>query len=417
MASNRPSYSGLLRNSSFAAMWIGQLVSQSGDAVFDVALLWLVLVTTGSTALVGLTQAAVLIPAVLVGPFAGVYVDRLNRRTIMILSNIFQGAITAAISLLYLIDSLSFPFLIFLVLLLYAGAQFFRAALTAIIPRMVSKENLGAANSLFTLSTFANQLAGYSVGGIIIAALGDIVPISYDSLTFFFAAAMMALVLKSYGNPKADDKVAPTESSARRDFSKDFREGLAFVRKNRFFLELMVFGLIVNFFGAGIATVIAPYVKLSLHGGASDYGFTLAAFALGTIAGAVGIGKVNFRAYVGKLLLGGVIGVGLLVALAGIVTTMPEAVILFFGIGALSGVINTPIQVLVQTQVPGQLLGRAVTVMGSLLGAAQPIAAIAFGWLAGFSSVGILFELAGLVTVVITLSLSIPFSQLRNASY
>ena len=415
MTSNGPSYSGLLRDRSFAAMWVGQVVSQSGDAVFDVALLWLVLVTTGSTTLVGLTQAAVLLPSVIVGPFAGVYADRFNRRTIMILSNISQGVVTAAISFLYLTSRLSFPLLIFLVLLLFAGAQFLRAALTAIIPRMVSKENLGVANSLFTLSTSANQLVGYAAGGIILVVLGEVVSITYDSLTFFFAAAMMTLVLKSFGRPRQDDPV--NGSNPKRGFWKDFREGLAYVKQNRFFLELIVFGLLVNFFGAGVGTVIAPYVRFRLHGDGLAYGFMLAAVALGTIVGSLAIGKVNFRTYVGKLILVGVIGSGFLVALGGLVTTLPEGFILFFGIGVLSGIINTPIMVLVQTQVPGELLGRAVTVLSSLLGASQPVAAIIFGWLAGYSSVGVLFEIAGLVLVVITLSLSLPFSQLRNAKY
>jgi len=415
MTGNGPSYSGLLKNRSFASMWVGQVVSQSGDAVFDVALLWLVLITTGSTALVGLTQAAVLIPGVVVGPFSGVYVDRLNRKTIMVVSNISQGVVTGTISLLFVMRDLTFSSLIFLVLLLFTGAQFFRAALTAIIPRMVSKENLGAANSLFTFSLSANQLAGYAVGGIIIATLGAVAPITYDSLTFFFAAAMMTLIVTSYGQPRKDASI--NECNTKREFSRDFREGLAYVRQNRFFLELMVFGLITNFFGAGVATMIAPYVKFWLKGDSLAYGFMLAAFALGTIVGALGVGKVNFRTYVGKLIIFGVIATGLLIALAGIVTTVPEGFILFLAVGALSGVINTPIQALVQTQVPGELLGRAITVMSSLLGAAQPIAALTFGWLAGFSSVGLLFEIAGLGMAFITLSFSIPFGQLRNAKY
>jgi hypothetical protein len=103
--------------------------------------------------------------------------------------------------------------------------------------------------------------------------------------------------------------------------------------------------------------------------------------------------------------------------LAGIVTTVPEGFMIFFGIGVLSGFVNTPLQALVQTQVRGDLLGRAWTVMISLLAAAQPIAALTFGWLANFSSVGLLLEIAGLVTTLITLTISLPFGQLRTAKY
>ncbi len=126
--SERPSYTKLLRNRPFGSLWLAQLVSQSGDAVFDVALLWLVLVATGSAVLVGVTQAAVLLPAVLASPIACVYADRLNRRNLMIMSNLGQGGVTAILSVLYLTGILNFPFLILMVLLLYTAAQFFRAA-------------------------------------------------------------------------------------------------------------------------------------------------------------------------------------------------------------------------------------------------------------------------------------------------
>lgn len=86
------------------------MVSQSGDGIFEIALGWLVLITTGSPLLVGITLAAVLSPTVLVGPAAGVYADRLNRRNLMIMSSIFQGLITAVISVMVMAAVLYFPF-------------------------------------------------------------------------------------------------------------------------------------------------------------------------------------------------------------------------------------------------------------------------------------------------------------------
>ncbi len=413
--SGRPSYLKLLRNRSFGALWVGQVVSQSGDAIFDVALLWLVLVTTGSTALVGLTQAAVLLPSVIVGPLAGVYADRLNRRNLMIVANVFQGVITAALSALYLLGGLSFPPLLLLVLLLYSGASFFRAATGAIIPRLVEKENLGAANSLFTLTTSANQIVSYSVGGIVIAAVGIAASITYDSMTFFFAAVMMTFIAKSLGAVQSGTPQAGQR--ARPGFWKDFGEGLSYVRRNRLFLELVVFGLLVNFFGGGVTTLLAPYVRYQLNGNELLYGFALSSFALGTIVGAAVIGSLNFRTYVGKVLFVGVVASGALIALAGVATSAPLALLLFFGIGAMSGSFNPPLQVLVQTHVPGEILGRAGTVLGSLLGITPPVAAILFGWLAEISSVGLLFEASGVAICVFAAAAYLPFRELRSAKY
>jgi MFS family permease len=417
MAAERPSYATLFRNRSFSSLWVSQVVSQSGDAIFDVALLWLVLVTTGSTTLVGITQAAVLLPSVFASPIAGVYADRLNRRNLMIASNLAQGAVTAAISILYVTSELNFSVLVVMVLALYTGTQFFTAANTAIIPRIVGKENLGAANGLFMLSTSANQLASYTVGGVVLATVGAGASITYDSLTFFFAAAMLTLVARSYGQTRTNEAPRGNPQPDGSGFWKEFREGLSFVRQSRVFLELVVFGFLVNFFSGGVTVLFAPYVKVWIHGGALTYGLTLAASALGMIVGSIAIGKVNFRAYVGKLLFLGVAASGALIALAGLVTSIPPALVIVSLVGVMGAVVNLPIQVLVQTQVPGEVLGRAGTVMRSMLASAPVIAAVVFGFLASVTTIGALFVGAGAALVLVTLLLYIPFSRLRSAKY
>jgi MFS family permease len=408
-----PSYTTLLRNRSFSFLWAGQLVSQSGDAVFDIALLWLVLVTTGSTALVGLTQAAVLIPAVLASPIAGVYADRFNRRNVMVASDLAQGVVLAAVSALYVASSLRFSVLILLVLMIYTCAQFYRAASNAIIPRMVSKENLGAANGLLSLTMSANQLVGYSLGGIVILALGPAVPITYDSLAFFVAAALMTFIARGYGRPKGDADGPAAETS----FSKEFREGLGYMRRSRIFLQLIVFGLIVNFFGTAMLALLAPYAKLWVHGDASTYGFLAASLALGSIIGSVLVGRVNFRNYVGKLLFAGVVMVGALLVFAGVVTTVLLALVALFATGLVLAVVNVPLNALVQTQVPGEMLGRAGTVLSSLMAAAQPIGAVFAGVLAGLVSIGSVIAGSGVAVAATSVALYAVFRELRKAAY
>ena len=407
-----PSYSSLLKNRSFSYLWIGQLVSQSGDAVFDIALLWLVWVTTQSTALVGLTQAAVLVPAVLVFPFAGVYADRTNRRNLIVLSNVAQGIVTAGVSVLYVLSTLDFSVLIVLVLLLYSCAQFYRAASNAIVPSIVSRENIGAANGLFSLTQSANQLMGYTLGGVIIGVLGLAVPITYDSLTFFAAAFLVLLIAKGHGQARPSG--SPDGASS---FTKDFREGLSYVRQSRFFLELMFLGVVVNFFATAVFAILAPYSEVWVHGGSSTYGFLSAAFALGTIVGSVLIGKVNLRAYVGKLLFFGVIASGGILILLGLIRSIPPALAAFSAVGVILAVVNVPLNTLFQTKVPKEMLGRAGTVLSASLTAAQPIAAVLSGVLAGIYSIGAVITVSGVAVMVATAVLYFVFKELRNVSY
>ncbi len=114
----KPSFLRVLSNRPFGLLWIGQMVSQSGDYIFDVVALWLVLQLTGDIFKVGLTTATIFLPPVVIGPLAGVYVDKFNRRDIILVSNIFQAATVAGIAVLYTFGSLSFPILLVLLFLL-----------------------------------------------------------------------------------------------------------------------------------------------------------------------------------------------------------------------------------------------------------------------------------------------------------
>ncbi|MDG6980945.1 MAG: MFS transporter, partial [Nitrososphaerota archaeon] len=338
---------------------------------------------------------------------------RVNRRTVMVVSNVFQGLVTLAVSLLYASSSLSFSLLIVLVLLLYSGAQFYRAASGAMIPRLVSKEQLGAANGLFSLTQSFNQLLGYVLGGVIVLALGAVVPISYDGVTFFAAAALMLFIAKAHGVPNPPDSV-PVE---KKSFTGDFREGLGFVRKSSIFRQLILFGFIVNFFTSGLVALLAPYARFWVHGNASTYGFLSAGFALGVIIGSVLVGKVNFRGYVGKLLFAGVLVLGALFALAGFVTSFAPALVVFTGMGVTLAVVNVPINSLVQTKVPNEMLGRAGAVLGASLTAAQPVASVLAGVLAEYFSIGSVIVASGAAVMIATVVLFPIFRELRGASY
>jgi MFS family permease len=354
---------------------------------------------------------------VLASPIAGVYADRMNRRDLMIYSSLAQGVVTALVSVLYVTNALNFSLIIVLVLLLYSGAQFYRAANGAIIPSLVSKENLGAANGLFSLSTSANQLVSFSLGGIIILAVGPVAPITYDSITFFAAAGLLGLIAKSYGAARLGQGPDPGAQAQGKSFRREFLEGLSYLRKNRIFLELVVFGIVINFFVAASIALLAPYAGKWVHGNSSTYGFLLSSFSLGTILGSVAVGRIDFRHYVGRLLFSGVVLFGFVFALAGIVTEIPAALAVFFVIGLILAVVNIPITVLIQTQIPGELLGRASTVMTALFSASQPIAALLAGVFASYVSIGDVFIGSGVSTVIATSVFYLVFKELKSAKY
>ncbi|MHB8566848.1 MAG: MFS transporter [Nitrososphaerales archaeon] len=133
----KSSYRRVLANRPFFLLWLGQLISQSGDYIFSVALVWLIYEITGSVFSVGILISVTLLPAVLVAPIAGVYVGKYNRRSILIVSNIFQAGIVTIIATLYVLHSVDYALLLMLVFLLGSGAQFVKSSVIAVVPSMV----------------------------------------------------------------------------------------------------------------------------------------------------------------------------------------------------------------------------------------------------------------------------------------
>jgi DHA3 family macrolide efflux protein-like MFS transporter len=410
-AVGRPSFRRALQNRPFFLLWLSQLVSQSGDLVFEVALLWLVLEVTGSVFAVGLVVAVTLLPGVLLGPFLGVYIDRWDRRRILIVTNVLEGVVVAALSGLILAHTIDLPLILGVVFILGTGSQVVRTAANATIPLVVARDDLGPANSLMTFSSSFNQVVGLAVGGVVVALFGVTLPIEYDALSFFAAALILVGVAAAFGQPSVADASKPPR------FSEEFAEGIRFIRENRFLVELIVLAAFLNFFGNAVGALFAPYSKLVLHGGAATYGFLGATLAVGAIVGAAFVGSVNTRTSSGKYVLvgGAVIGAG--IAALGFATSIPLALGTVFVLGVALSVTNIPISAVVQAKIPPRLLGRVGAAMGSLILIAGPVGAFFAGAFAQATSVETVFIVSGGSFLVAIAIGSVVMKEVRNVSY
>jgi MFS transporter, DHA3 family, macrolide efflux protein len=377
-----------------------------------------VLQITGNVFDVGLTSATIFLPGILVGPVAGVFVDRFNRRAILLLSNIFQGIIVAGIAVLYSIGELQFSILLVLLFLLNAGAQFVRPTVSAVIPSIMAKDDLAPANSLFTISGSLNQIAGFSIGGVMILLLGVVVPIYYDSLTFIFAALTVTLIATSaLAIPSLSGSFSVARDGGSLSFKERFLEGVRFIKNSRFLLELIALAIVLNFFAGGVQTLVAPYAKLTVHGNAFTYGALLAGLSLGSVIGAIAVGKVQTRNYVGKLLFGGVLIAGIAVALMGLTDVAEYAFVMMLVIGLSLAMVNLPLQVLIQARVPGDMLGRVFTSLGALVTIATPVAALTTGSVATSITIGSTLFLYGGLMALVAGGAYFVFGEVRDAKY
>jgi MFS transporter, DHA3 family, macrolide efflux protein len=411
LAAPSPSFGRALRSRPFLLLWVSQLVSQSGDFIFDVALIWLVLETTGSIFAVGVVVTAALIPTVAVGPILGVYVDRWSRRTILLVTNVVEGLRVAVLAGLVLGHDVNLAVIVAIVLALGVGSQAVRLASNAMVPQTVGKEDLGPANGLVQISSSSTQVVGLSIGGIVVAVLGVSLPITYDAITFIAAAVIVAFIARSVGAPE------PPEDGKRASFSHEFLEGIRFLRTQRYLLELISIGVVLNFCGNAIFTLWAPYAEFVLHGGAATYGFLGAALAIGSILGAVVVGKIDVRRHVGRLAFVGVAVGGGVVVLLGLTHSIPLALAESFSFGVMVSVINVPLFAAIQAKVPARLMGRMMAAFLSCILAAAPIGAFFAGTMAEATSIGFVYVVLGAALVGMSAVGALFLGDVRRLAY
>jgi MFS family permease len=271
----------LRRNPSYRYTWMGQVVSEVGDYFNNVAVLALIMQKSGSGLIVSGAFLSRAIPAVIAGPFAGVLLDRLDRRRIMIASDLIRAAVALGFILTIRQGT---PWLLYaLSAALMFASPFFTAGRAAILPTIAAADELHAANSLTQTTSWATLTAGTLLGGLGAARLGYTWAFVLNSLSFAFSAWAIWRVGPNAGFRPAAGK--PAERSG----GHDFREGLAYMRS----VPLTM----------GIATISFGW---ALGGGAAQVLFALFGDQV-FHRGPTGIGDIWGFAGIG-LLIGGTAG-------------------------------------------------------------------------------------------------------------
>lgn len=275
----------LQRNRNYRYTWIGQIVSEVGDHFNNVAVLSLAVAATHNGAVVAGVMLARAIPAVLVGPFAGVLLDRFDRRRVMIASDLVRGFI--ALAFILAIGYKQTWLLYLLSALLMAASPFFTSGRSAILPSIARDDQLHTANSLTQTTSWMTLAIGAFMGGTSVAAFGYQLAFVFNSLSFFFSAACIAKLRSDSGHFRAENR-SLSDTTVGRPWH-EYREGLGYILKTPLILGI---GLIAVGWASGGG---AAQVLFTLF---SEIVFKRGAQGLGQLWGMAGIG----------LLIGGFVG-------------------------------------------------------------------------------------------------------------
>ena len=156
----------------FLLLWQGQFVSAIGDAAYEIALGFWVLYTTGSTGMMGLLMASTMLPRVLLSPFAGIWVDRLDRKWLLVLMDTARGVAVLLVGVTAFKGHLELWMAFAAGLVIGAGGAFFNPSIGSILPDLVEKDQLVKANSFFSMIRAGSGVFGNSAGGFLLTALG-----------------------------------------------------------------------------------------------------------------------------------------------------------------------------------------------------------------------------------------------------
>ena len=279
-----------LRNRGFAFLWLGGLISVTGDWVLMVGLPIYVYVLTRSVLLTSFMLLASAVPNVLLGSLAGVFVDRWNRKRTLVVANLLLAL--GLLPLLF-VHSADRVWIAYAVAVLEASIeQFSTPAQSALLPAMVREEQLVTANSLNALSSNLARLVGPGIGGAIAGFFGLTGIVAADALSFLIAAALFVLITPPRA-ALADALVSDSAPVLR--VLREWRDGLRVIRSDRTLVVLL--GMFaVTALGEGVFGVLYPiFVYRVLHGGALQIGELMSAQAVGGLLGGVLAGWAGKR--------------------------------------------------------------------------------------------------------------------------
>lgn len=305
----------LLRTRNFALLWWGGLISNMGDWMLLVGLSYEVYRRTESTLGPMGTVVSFLLPSILFGSIAGVFVDRWDRQRLMVWVNI----VLAVLLLPLLLLNVTGVWIAFLVLTASSCVQqLFQPAQVALVPRLI--EDTGAeliqANSLIGVSQHLSRLIGPAIGGVAFAVGGLPAVVLADAVSFLISAAMIALIRGRSFRPVRAESIEHAASSAWHRLTLEWRDGLRVMRSQPILRALLYFMSITRI-GEGLTIVLfVPWVVVALHSDQSGYGWLLSTQAIGGLAGAIVIGRYANRInplflLIAGALLFGVIDLGL----------------------------------------------------------------------------------------------------------
>lgn len=365
------------RNRSFALLWSGQSISRLGDSLYRIALSWWILEKTGSATAMGALAVFGLVPMLLFLLVGGVVVDRLPRFRIMLASDVVNALVVGLVTLLAVTDRLELWHVYAVSVVFGLAEAFFFPAYTASVPQIVPPEDLPSANSLTSLSWQLSGVIGPTLGALLVAAGGTSLAFGFDSTSFLISAACL-IPLRAIRPPAPAADAEPRRTSP----LTDLRDGWKIVLASPWLWMTILVYAFVNVTDSGPRNIALPFLihdHLGLQ--VEALGLVASSFAIGSVTGAILLGRLKRIRRRAMLLYGSAVVGGLMIVGYGLAPNL----IVMLGVAFVYGLTFSAIALVwtntLQELVPPEMLGRvsSIDALGSFV--LMPVGFALAGWL------------------------------------
>ena len=371
-----------MRIANFRRLVAGQTISRLGDQFYFIAIPWLVLRANGTPIALSLVLGISSLTLGLCTLIGGVLADRYGPRRLMLGSDSARFVIMSVLAVLAILTNPPLWVIGALSALLGVAGGLFYPASGAMTPHLVPTENLQAANSFDQLTFQSSNFIGPGIAGVLLSATRLTFGFVVDAFSFLASVTSLLLIKMPGGGSSGSHAGGGTATTAEQSPVAAFGAALVFLRQTPFLTTLFLVSFLANFAVGGIFEIATPLLfkaRVGVVAGPQAFGFAVAGFGLGSIAGAVAAGiaaKIRHKAVISLITIFPAVA---------LTSTVPftqgtfTIAVLFAGIGLFLGISNVLIITVVQTLIPLHMMGRmmSLVMLGSLVG--TPISIFVYG--------------------------------------
>lgn len=391
---SRPSAWAPFQHRAFAVLWFATLVSNIGTWMHDVGAGWLMTELSPSPLVVAAVQAATTLPIFLFALPAGALADLVDKRRLLIIINIFLGAVAATLALIVTSGTVTPTLLLVITVLMGTGAAFMAPAWQAIVPQLVPRDQLAAAVGLNSMGINISRAIGPALAGVLIVQYGPALPFVINALS---VVGILAALLW-WREPDNKKSTLPPETILQAMIA-----GLRYTANSAAMKNTLLRAAAFFIFASAFWALLPLIVRTVIGGGAGLYGFVLTSLGAGAVLGAVLLPRIKERLGADATVSAGTIGLAVVMVTLALLPNNMVALAGAFVAGISWICVLSTVNVSAQTSLPDWVRARGLSVYMMVFFGSMTIGSLLWGHIASTTGIptALVIAAAGAVSTIL----------------